>query len=205
MHGAETWTEKSAASDRRDYRVHAARRGARRRQCAGLRVRCLGSGQKVFFCRYRARDGALREFNLGEVGPLTLAKARHAASRKRLEREQGKDPQLDKRKERAQAEREGLLTAHRAWLEGRAPQVGYSARNPYQEPRAQRGLAGGYGTVRDAVRPLRTDAGAALLTQCRFETDLGEQAQADWGEVRVRLCATRCSSENGILYFPYCD
>lgn len=69
-------------------------------QCAGLRVRCLGSGQKVFFYCYRACDGALREFKLGEVGPLTLAKARDAALRKRLEREQGKDPQLDKRKER---------------------------------------------------------------------------------------------------------
>ena len=77
-------------------------------QCAGLRVRCLASGQKVFFYRYRARDGALREIRLGEVGPLTLTKARHAVARKRLEREQGKDPQLEKRKEREQATRERL-------------------------------------------------------------------------------------------------
>src|SRR5437867_2828701 len=55
-------------------------------QCAGLRVRCLASGQKVFFYRYRARDGVLREIRLGEVGPLTLAKARDAAVRKRLDR-----------------------------------------------------------------------------------------------------------------------
>jgi transposase len=52
---------------------------------------------------------------------------------------------------------------------------------------AQRGFEGGYGTVRDAVRPLRVEAGAASLTQCRFETEPGEQAQADWGEVRVLL------------------
>ena len=52
---------------------------------------------------------------------------------------------------------------------------------------AQRGFEGGYGTVRDAVRPLRVGAAAASLTQCRFETAPGEQAQADWGEVRVRL------------------
>ena len=77
-------------------------------QCAGLRVRCLASGQKVFFYRYRARDGALREIRLGEVGPLTLTKARDAVARKRLEREQGKDPQLEKRKEREQATRERL-------------------------------------------------------------------------------------------------
>jgi len=69
----------------------------------------------------------------------------------------------------------------------RAPQVGYSARILYQELCAQRGYAGGYGTVRDAVRPLRLEMGAASLTQCRFETGLGEQAQADSGEVRVRL------------------
>ena len=80
-------------------------------QCAGLRVRCLASGQKVFFYRYRARDGALREIRLGEVGPLTLAKARNAAVRKRLEREQGKDPQLEKRKEREQATRERIASA----------------------------------------------------------------------------------------------
>jgi len=47
-------------------------------QCAGLRVRCSASGRKVFFYRYRARDGALREIRLGDVGPLTLAKARDA-------------------------------------------------------------------------------------------------------------------------------
>src|SRR2546427_12271524 len=34
-------------------------------QCAGLRVRCLASGQKVFFYRCRARDGALREIQEG--------------------------------------------------------------------------------------------------------------------------------------------
>jgi integrase len=77
-------------------------------QCAGLRVRCLASGLKVFFYRYRSRDGALREIRLGEVGPLTLSKARDAVARKRLEREQGKDPQLEKRKEREQATRERL-------------------------------------------------------------------------------------------------
>jgi transposase len=78
-----------------------------------------------------------------------------------------------------------LLAGHRAWLLERAAQVGYSARILYQELCAQRGYEGGYGTVRDAVRPLRVEAAAALLTQCRFETEPGEQAQADWGEVRV--------------------
>lgn len=83
--------------------------------------------------------------------------------------------------------RETLLVAHREWLLERAPEVGYSARILYQELRAQRGFEGGYGTVRDAVRPLRLETAAAALTQCRFETEPGEQAQVDWGEVRVPM------------------
>jgi transposase len=83
--------------------------------------------------------------------------------------------------------RQALLDPHRAWLAERAAQVGYSARILYQELCARRGFEGGYGTVRDAVRPLRLETAAASLTQCRFETEPGEQAQADWGEVRVRL------------------
>ena len=82
---------------------------------------------------------------------------------------------------------ETLLSAHRAWLIKRAPEVNYSARILFQELRATRGYTGGYDTVRNAVRPLRTEAGAAALTQCRFETEPGEQAQVDWGQVRVRF------------------
>lgn len=54
---------------------------------------------------------------------------------------------------RRAGKRGGLLDAHREWLTERAPQVGYSARILYQELCAQRGFEGGYGTVRDAVRP----------------------------------------------------
>lgn len=75
-------------------------------QVSGLRVRCSATGKKVFFYRYRSQDGTLREIILGEVGPLTLAKARDAALKKRLERQQGKDPQLEKRRAREEAMRE---------------------------------------------------------------------------------------------------
>jgi transposase len=37
------------------------------------------------------------------------------------------------------------------------------------------------------VRPLRAQAALEALTQCRFETAPGEQAQVDWGQTRVRL------------------
>jgi len=90
---------------------------------------------------------------------------------------------------RRPARRGALLDPHRLWLLERAAQVGYSARILYQELCAQRAFEGGYGTVRDAVRPLRVEAAAGSLTQRRFETEPAEQAQADWGEVRVLLGA----------------
>lgn len=37
----------------------------------GLRVR-RNIAARVFFYRYRARDGALREIKLGEFGPMTF-------------------------------------------------------------------------------------------------------------------------------------
>lgn len=80
-----------------------------------------------------------------------------------------------------------LLSAHRAWLLERAPQVNYSAQILFQELKASRGYEGGYDTVRNAVRPLRSEAAAQALTQRRFETEPGQQAQADWGQVRVRF------------------
>jgi transposase len=82
-----------------------------------------------------------------------------------------------------------LLAEHRVWLVQRAPEVNYSARILWQELRGGRGYAGSYETVRNAVRPLRVEAAAARLTQCRCKTDPGEQAQADWGQVRVRFDA----------------
>jgi transposase len=82
---------------------------------------------------------------------------------------------------------ETLLSAHQAWLVERAPAVNYSARILFQELRVTRGYQGGYDTVRNAVRPLRREAAAASLTQCRFETEPGEQGQVDWGQVRVQF------------------
>jgi len=84
---------------------------------------------------------------------------------------------------------ETLLSAHLGWLAERAPAVNYSARILFQELRAMRGYSGGYDTVRNAVRPLRIEAAAAAVTQCRFETAPGQQAQADWGQVKVRFDA----------------
>ena len=80
-----------------------------------------------------------------------------------------------------------LLDTHRSWLAERAPQVNYSAQILWQELRAQRGFDGSYVIVRRAVAPLRLTASAALLTQRRFETGPGEQAQCDWGQLTVPM------------------
>jgi transposase len=80
-----------------------------------------------------------------------------------------------------------LLDEHREWLVERAPQVHYSARILHQELRSQRGWSGSYESVKLAVRPLRAAASVAALTQARFETAPGEQAQVDWGQLTVRL------------------
>lgn len=82
-----------------------------------------------------------------------------------------------------------LLSPHRTWLIERAAQVNYSAQILFQELKASRGYQGGYDTVRNAVRPLRVEASAAALTQRRFETEPGQQAQVDWGQVRVRFAS----------------
>lgn len=83
------------------------------------------------------------------------------------------------------------LDAHREWLEYRAPQVNHSARILWQELRSQRAFAGSYVIVRRAVVPLRLAASVASLTQCRFETGPGEQAQCDWGQITVPLGGLR--------------
>jgi transposase len=80
-----------------------------------------------------------------------------------------------------------LLDEHRQWLAQRAGQVNYSARILYQELVRERGWRGSYETVKLAVRPLRTEAAVAGLTQRRFETAPGEQAQVDWGQLSVPL------------------
>ena len=76
------------------------------------------------------------------------------------------------------------------WLRQRAPQVHYSARILHQELR-QRGFEGCYETVKLAVRPLRAQASLDGLTQSRFETEPGQQAQVDWGELTVDMGGQR--------------
>ncbi len=96
----------------------------------------------------------------------------------------------------------GMLEVHRTWLVARAAQVNYSARVLHQELR-QRGFDGSYETVKLAVRPLRADATVSALTQRRFETAPGEQAQVDWGQITVRFGAERVTVHVLVMTLGY--
>ena len=101
------------------------------------------------------------------------------------------------------AEAAGQLDAHREWLAQRAPQVNYSARILWQELRSQHGFGGSYVIVRRAVAPLRMAASAAALTQRRFETGPGEQAQCDWGQITVALGGVRTGIHIFVMTLGY--
>jgi transposase len=95
------------------------------------------------------------------------------------------------------------LDPHRDWLAERASAVNYSARILWQELRSQRGFTGSYVIVRRALAPLRLAAAAASLTQCRFETGPGEQAQCDWGQVTVPLGGVRTAVHIFVMTLGY--
>lgn len=99
--------------------------------------------------------------------------------------------------------RPSKLDEHRDWLLARAPQVGYSARILHQELRLERGYTGCYEVVKNAVRPLRAAATVASVTQMRFETEPGEQAQVDWGQVTVALGGVRTKVHVFVMTLGY--
>ena len=77
------------------------------------------------------------------------------------------------------------LDPYRTWLAARAPEVGFNAAVLHRELREQ-GYQGAAVMVRRAVQPLRQAATPRTAT-VRFETGPGEQAQVDFGQVRVWL------------------
>jgi integrase len=163
-------------------------------QCPGLRVRCLATGRKVFFYRYRGRDGALREIRLGDVGPLTLAKARDLALKKRLEREQGKDPQLEKQRERAEAIRE--RTARR--------QATYTLENLINQyinevlVHQKRGAESARILRRDLL-PVLGDRPALRITRRELQDEVMRPKMATAPRVATQLlCRIRCAYAHAI-------
>lgn len=98
---------------------------------------------------------------------------------------------------------ETLLSAHRTFLEERAPAVNYSAQVLYQELTHQYGYTGGYDTVKRFVRPLREAETLAVRATVRFETPPGLQSQIDWGQALVPLRSGRAIRHFFILTLGY--
>jgi transposase len=96
-----------------------------------------------------------------------------------------------------------LLTAHRAFLEQRAPAVGYSAQVLYQELTQQHGYTGSYQTVKRFVRPLRDAQALAARASVRFETPPGLQSQIDWGQALVPFRSGRAVRHFFVLTLGY--
>ena len=101
------------------------------------------------------------------------------------------------------SEAASLLDPHRQWIASRAPEVNYSARILWQELRSHRGFTGSYVIVRRAVAPLRLAATVTSLTQRRFETSPGEQAQCDWGQITVPLGGVRTAVHVFVMTLGY--
>jgi len=120
-----------------------------------------------------------------------LARLSRGEHVKTIARELGVDKKTIKRwrrrgewRPRATAARPKAIDAYRPFLEGRGPEVGWNGRVLHRELRTQ-GFTGGYQMVQRACQPLRTTRRWAALATVRFETGPGEQAQIDFGQLRV--------------------
>lgn len=96
-----------------------------------------------------------------------------------------------------------LLAAHRAFLEARAPAVGYSAQLLYQELTQRYGYTGSYETVKRFVRPLRAAEALAARAAVRFETPPGLQSQIDWGQALIPFRTGRAVRHLFVLTLGY--
>lgn len=158
--------------------------------CVGLRVRCNESA-RVFFYRYRLAGGGLRQIKLGEFGPLTLPAARHELARRRLEREQGTDPQEEKRKARERAESE----------RAERNQVGYTFQDLVTDyvkevlSRQKRGSESER-VLREAVDKIGTQS-ASGITRRILLTDVVRPAMTRAPRVATYLlCRIRCAYQH---------
>jgi transposase len=96
-----------------------------------------------------------------------------------------------------------LLTPHQAFLETRAPAVGYSAQVLYQELRQRYGYTGSYDTVKRFVQPRRETQSLAERAAIRFETPPGVQSQLDWGQALIPFRAGRAVRHFFVLTLGY--
>lgn len=75
---------------------------------------------------------------------------------------------------------------YRDRLTQRGPEVGWNAVGLHRELQGL-GFTGGVQQVRRAIRPWRAEARWAAVATVRYETGPGEQAQVDFGQLRIWL------------------
>jgi transposase len=114
---------------------------------------------------------------------------------KRIARELGVDRKTVKRwlklgawQPRQPQRRERQLDRFAEFIERRAPEVGFNGVVLYRELQAL-GFTGGLMQVQRFVRPCREQRRWSELATVRFETGPGEQAQVDYGQLRVWIGA----------------
>lgn len=114
--------------------------------------------------------------------------------KKAIARELGLDPKTvrkyirdgQRRGYRRTPARRSCLDPFRARVEQRMVETHYHAQALYLDLKEQ-GYTGGYDVVRRFVKPFRDTSHRLLEATVRFETGPGQQAQADWGTVRLTL------------------
>src|SRR5438445_9556834 len=125
-----------------------------------------------------------------EVVREILARLERGERVKRIARELGVDKKTVKRWRqlggwRAQRRRrQQQLEPFRDFLTRRGPEVGWNAAVLHREL-ATLGFGGGYLQVQRHVKPQRDERRWATVATMRFETGPGEQAQVDFGQLRV--------------------
>lgn len=138
---------------------------------------------------HRSEELMLREDTVQEI----LARLRRGESVKAIARELGVDRKTIKRwrrrgqwRPRQGPPRSGGIDPYRDRLRQRGPEVGWNAVVLHRELQGF-GFTGGVQSVRRTIRPWRAEARWAAVATVRYETGPGEQAQVDFGQLRIWL------------------
>jgi DNA replication protein DnaC len=139
-----------------------------------------------------AEERMLREDVVKEI----LARGARGEGVKHIARKLGVDRKTVKAWRRRGAWRAGptgprrrTLDAFAAFLEKRAPEVGWNGAVLHRELHGL-GFRGGYLQVQRYLQPLRAARQWATVATVRFETGPGEQAQVDFGQLRLWIADT---------------